>query len=236
MRKPLIAATLVTAGVFSTGYMIGQLQGPIPVNAASKHAGTGSNPITRAQASGTATPKARHADGAVTAVNGNTITVKPDNDQAGSDEYTQVTTIVLTSSTTFKGGTTRASIVAGVPIVAEGTVSGDGKTLTATSVGVGGHAGHRGGQGGPHADGSVVGITGNTVTVKPDTDPTGSNEYTRVTTVLLTGSTTYGSSSTRASIVAGAQFDAEGTVSSDGTTLTATRFNIRGTGAHQRGG
>lgn len=240
MRKAFIAIALLTAGVFSTGYVVGQLRGTTPAQAASKHATKGSKSGTRpAQTTGTATPRARHADGTVTAVNGDTITVKPDNDRAGSDEYTGVTTIVLTSSTTFKGGATRASIVAGASIVAEGTVSSDGTILTATSVGIGGHGGHGAGHGGPHADGSVVSISGNTVSVTPDNDAAGSNEYTKVTTVLLTDSTTYDSSTTKASIVAGAHFIAEGTLSSDGTTLTATRFSIRGTrsgsGAHIHG-
>lgn len=234
MRKPLIVVTLVTAGVFATGYLVGQLEGAMSANAASKHATVkGKGHSNRGWVSDRATPGAHHADGSVTAVNGNTITVKADNDPAGSNEYTGLTTIVLSSSTTFTGGTTRASIVVGARIVAEGTVSSDGTTLTATSVGVGNHfgggPGH--GHGGPHADGSVVSVSGNTITVEPDTDVAGSDEYSKVTTVLLTSSTTYGFSSTRPTIAAGSKFIAEGTLSADGAILTATRFYLRGSDA-----
>jgi hypothetical protein len=48
--------------------------------------------------------------------------------------------------------------------------------------------------------------------------------------VVLTGTTTYGRSTTRPTIAAGAGFEAEGTLSADGTTLTATSFEIRGSG------
>ena len=79
--------------------------------------------------------------------NGNTITVQADNDPAGSTEYTKVTTINLTDATTYQGSTTKAAIVVGAYVIAEGTVSSDGTTLTATSVGIGGPGG-RGGHGG----------------------------------------------------------------------------------------
>jgi hypothetical protein len=230
MRRSLIALSLASAGLLSTGYVLGQFQGTTPASAAAKH--TKNRPAGHAKphATGTAAARPRHADGTVTAVNGDTITVQADNDRAGSDEYTQVTSIILTSSTTFKPGTTRASIVKGAQIVAEGSVSSDGKTLTATSVGVGGHGGgSRAGHTTPHADGTVVGISGNTISVKPDTDAAGSSEYTKVTAVVLTDTTILGRGTTRASIVAGAGFTAEGTLSTDGTTLTATRFAIHGT-------
>jgi hypothetical protein len=78
----------------------------------------------------------------VTAINGDTITIKADADQAGSGEYTSVTTILLTSTTQYDAGrdnsttASKASITVGSYISAEGTLSADGKTLTASSVGL----------------------------------------------------------------------------------------------------
>lgn len=234
MNRPLKSVTLIAAGVFAAGMVGGQVLGATQVSAATKHAkshlrakqttGTGTATTT-----GKGTP---HADGKVTAVNGNTITVQADNDPAGTTEYTKVTTIVLSSATTYRGTTTKASIVVGAYVVAEGTVSADGKTLTATSVGVGGPGGGHGargaGHGGPHADGSVTAVNGNTISVKPDNDAAGSTEYTKVTTILLTASTMYEHGASKAAIVVGANIDAEGTLSSDGTTLTATQVGIHG--------
>lgn len=230
MRRSLIAVTVATAALFGAGTLISQLHGASPALAATKHAAK-TKKAKAGRASGTQT-NTSHADGKVTAVNGNTITVQPDNDRAGSNEYTKVTTIVLTGATTYKGNTTKASIVVGAMIVAEGSVSSDGTTLTATSVGVGGPGGHHGrGPGGPHADGTIVSVSGNMLTVKPDADSANSNEYTKVTTVLLTGSTQFRDSTTAASIVVGSEFNAEGTLSADGTTLTATAFEIHAAGA-----
>lgn len=232
MRRSFRTACLVVAGILATGYLAGQIDGTPPAVAATKHvkakaakASTVSKRQTTSSSSG-ATP---HADGTVTAVNGNTITVQADNDPAGSTEYTGVTTIVLTDATTYKGGTTKASIVKGSYVIAEGTVSGT--TLTATSIGIGGPGGgHGGGHGGPHADGTVTAVNGNTITIQADSDPAGSTEYTKVTTILLTDTTTYEGATTRAAIVKGASIDAEGTLSSDGTALTATRVGVRGNG------
>lgn len=241
MRKSLIVATIATTGLFGAGYVVGQIHGAMSAAAASKQTQSWTTFAPRSwwpRASGTATPRPPHADGKITAVNGNTITVAPDSNRAGSNEYSNVTTIVLTNTTTFMGSTTRASIVTGAYIFAEGTLSSDGKTLTATAVGVGGPGGghHGGGFGrsGPHADGTVVSLSGNTVTVKADDDTNQSTEYSKVTSVVLTNSTTFVGGSTRASIVGGAHFFAEGTLSSDGTTLTATTFGVGGSGG--RGG
>jgi len=103
MRRPLIATTLVVAGTFGTGYLVGQIKGAAPsfaatTAAAKKHtANTTKKLVTgRATQKQAATPSTgKHADGQVTAVSGNTITVKADADKAGSNEYTAVTTILL---------------------------------------------------------------------------------------------------------------------------------------------
>jgi hypothetical protein len=81
-----------------------------------------------------------HADGTVTAVNGNTVTIKADADTGNPNEYTNVTTVQLTSSTQYdtgRDGTStsgKPAITAGSYLIADGTLSVDGKTLTATSV------------------------------------------------------------------------------------------------------
>jgi hypothetical protein len=97
-----------------------------------------------------------HADGTVTAVNGDTITVKADTDRAGSNEYTQVTTITLGSNTVYTGGASKASIKVGSHIIAQGTLSSDGKTLTATSVTV--LTGTPGSGGCPHGGQGGLGV------------------------------------------------------------------------------
>jgi hypothetical protein len=233
MRRPLVTISLITAGVFGTVGLVNGFQGAPQVSAATKGHVKGQAKV-HANTTQTAVARVPHADGKVTAVSGDTITVQADADPAGSDEYTGVTTIVLSSATTYRGTTTKASITVGANIVAEGTVSSDGKTLTASSIGLGGQGGHggHGGHGGPHADGSVTAVNGNSVTVKADTDAAGSDEYTKVTTVLLTDSTVYGGTTTKATILAGVDFVADGTLSTDGTTLTATHFSIRGSGGH----
>ncbi|GAC1512192.1 MAG: hypothetical protein NVS2B16_14740 [Chloroflexota bacterium] len=253
MRRPLIATTLVVAGTFGTGYLVGQIKGAAPsfaatTAAAKKHTSSTTKKLvtgraTQKQAATSTTGK--HADGQVTAVRGNTITVKADADKAGSNEYTAVTTILLNGSTQYEAGrgaaasSTKPTISVGQSIVAEGSVSTDGTTLTATLVSV-----HTGGQGHggpghasrPHADGTVSAVSGNVITVKADADRTGSNEYTAVTTINLTASTQYNAgrdsaaTTTRPAIAAGDEIEAEGTLSNDGTTLTATRVSVRPAG------
>jgi hypothetical protein len=237
MHKALIVASVFIAGTFATGYVLGQSTSATPSFAAGgKHKQASGTTVRTRQTGQSATP---HADGTVTAVNGDTITVKADNDPAGSTEYTKVTTIVLTSSTKYNAGngsttTTKPTISTGQYIIAEGTVSSDGTTLTATVVSVGTHGpGHGGpGQGGPHADGTVTAVNGDTITVKADNDPAGSTEYTKVTTIVLTSTTQYNNgpgstSTTRPTISVGQYIVADGTLSSDGTTLTATRVSVR---------
>jgi hypothetical protein len=195
---------------------------------------------TRKNAAGkSSTP---HADGTVVTVSGNNITVKADADPAGSTEYTGVTTIQVNTATKYdaSGGTTTTTmptIAAGQRISAEGTVSSDGKTLIATLVSTGtgdprgpGHSGGPGG-GGPHADGTVISFSGDTIMIKADADPTGSTEYTKVTTIKVTSTTTYDSgpgtsSTTTPAITAGQYIVAEGTLSPDGLTLIATRVDV----------
>lgn len=74
-----------------------------------------------------------HADGQVTAVNSNSITIKPDATRAGEQE--SITTVMVTGSTRYfagRGATAgKSSVTTGAFILAEGTVSADGETLTA---------------------------------------------------------------------------------------------------------
>lgn len=247
MNKPLIATTLLAAGTLGTGYAIGQIAGATPSFAAGgTHPHSTSYSIHQNVANQAA---GSHADGQITAVNGDAITVTPDADRAGSNEYTGVTTITLSSATKYAVGrgaaatTTRPTLAVGQYIVAEGSLSSDGKTLAATlvSVGAGGHGpGGPGHMFGPHADGTVTAVNGDTISLKADADQAGSSEYLAVTSVVLTSATTYDAgrdnapSTTRPSITAGEYLVAEGTVSNGGATLTATRVSIRpsGLGGH----
>jgi hypothetical protein len=92
----------------------------------------------------------------VTAVNGNTITVKADGNHgpSPSNEYNNVTTITLSSSTKYESGFGQSgsakSIKVGTYIIADGTLSADGKSLSAATVMVGDH-----GAGGPGPDGGA---------------------------------------------------------------------------------
>jgi hypothetical protein len=251
MRKTSIGISLLAAGALGMGYLLSQVGAPSPVFAAAKKHATSKTARSHAttkttHSHATGSTATQHADGTVQAVNGDTITVKADADQAGSNEYTKVTTIVLTSSTKYDTGngttsTTRPTIAAGSYIIAEGTVSSDGSTLTATLVST--HAGGRGhggpGGGGPHADGTVQSVSGNTITVTPDADRAGSNEYTKVTTIVLTSTTQYeaghgATTTTRPTIANGNHIVADGTLNSDGTSLTATKVEIDsgGPGGH----
>lgn len=272
MRKSYVAFTAATIGIFGVGYAIGQVTGITSTSAASNvpaqsHGDAnafryfapfangdqnfGNHDFRHSDAQGPGASSGPYADGVVTNVSGDTITIQADADRAGSTELQGVTTITLSSTTTYNAGytgtATKASIVKGANIAATGTVSSDGKTLAAKEISVrgngpdGGHGGHGGfgghGQGGPHADGTVVSVSGDTVTVKADADTNQHGELTAVTTIQLTGTTTYGgghdstTTATRASIVAGKYIIAEGTVSSDGKTLTATNVEIQDSGS-----
>jgi hypothetical protein len=258
MRRRLVTVTLLVVGACALGGLVAQSLTPAGATAASRKATHAKSKTAKkstthsgAHQSATATARTPHADGTVTAVNGNTITVKPDTDAAGSNEYTKVTTVIIGGSTQISTGRGTAATVAAITVgsrfVAEGTLSSDGTTLTATRFQVApadhaGHAGGRQGAGGPHADGTVTGVSGNTISVTPDTDRAGSNEYTKVTTINVTGSTTYdagrGATASLASVTKGAYIIATGTVSSDGTTLAATHISVHAAGkqgSHHRG-
>jgi hypothetical protein len=139
MRKSVVAVTLFIVTVFSAGYLLGQVLGITPSSAATT---TTPTPTTTQPGIGSVfgpmhadTP---HADGTVTAVNGNTITIKADADIGNPNEYKNVTTVQLTSSTQKDvdpdGSSSTSTITVGSYLIAEGTLSADGKTLTATSI------------------------------------------------------------------------------------------------------
>jgi Domain of unknown function (DUF5666) len=145
MRKPLIAAVLFGTTFLAAGYTIGQIQGPTASSAAGAvaTATTTSPPADRTQPPGG--PFAQmgpRADGTVTAINGDTITVRADSDVGQPGEYGNVTTIQLTGATTYEAGhdsaTTagKSSITVGSYLIAKGTLSADGKTLTASQASV----------------------------------------------------------------------------------------------------
>ncbi|HEV3309826.1 MAG TPA: DUF5666 domain-containing protein [Chloroflexota bacterium] len=94
---------------------------------------------------------------------------------------------------------------------------------------------------GPRADGTVTAINGSTITIKADGNPgpSPSNEYTNVTTIDLTGGTTYLGGPTKtvtaADIKVGSFIVVDGTLSSDGTTVTATKVMLGGPRMHGPG-
>jgi hypothetical protein len=230
LRKRVIAAALLAAALITTGYIIGQIHGTTPSSAASPRQMQPATGMTLRW--GFRDAAGPHAAGQVTAVNGNTITIKPVANHPG--EQNTVTTVVLTSSTQYLApGTTTSptkdSIKVGSFIVADGTVSADGKTLTASHVVVlpnGAPPAVR--KLGPHAEGQVTAINGNTITIKPFTKPNG--EQSSVTTIVLTGSTQYAApgdmSTTKNAIKVGSFVIAQGTLSADGKTLTASRVMV----------
>ncbi|HCG02862.1 MAG TPA: hypothetical protein DEV93_20250 [Chloroflexi bacterium] len=146
MRRNFLAATLLTIALFITGFVAGQVLGITPSSAA------GVTPTQTATAPSTAAAGlSRHADGTVTAISGDTVTIKADADRSGSNEYTGVTTVNLTSTTQYGSSQSKASIKVGSYLIAEGTLSTDGTTLTATTISAGSGARGSGCNGGPHA-------------------------------------------------------------------------------------
>jgi hypothetical protein len=153
MRKTFMTTALLATMLFGIGYVVGQVRGA-PLSSAAAAATATATPTT-----GTSTsprggqPDAIHADGTVTAINGDTITVQKDADAGNPNEYPSVTTIVLTGSTQYDAGhdatgsttATKASIKVGAYILAEGTVSSDGTTLTASRVSLMDHGAPSGG-------------------------------------------------------------------------------------------
>src|ERR1700730_12233798 len=101
MRKTLIGAALFAALVFATGYLIGQIRGVTPSSAASPAANTAPTQPWNDSGTHPGGNFGPHADGTVTAINGDTITVKADSDQGQTGENAAVTTIVLSSTTTY---------------------------------------------------------------------------------------------------------------------------------------
>lgn len=164
MKKALVVAVLL-ACTLGVGYGIGQVSGVTLSSAAS------STPTVTTQVppDGVHGPQGGRgnlgprADGVVTAINGDTITVKADSDLSQTGEYAKVTTIQLSGSTTYGADRetgaagSKASITAGSYIIAEGTLSSDGTSLTASTVQV--HTGsgpfHGGADGSGAPDGPV---------------------------------------------------------------------------------
>jgi len=147
MKKPLIVTALLATGLFGAGIAVGQIGG-IPGTSAASPVATSTTTQTAPDqgrpdgAQGQDTP---HADGTVTAINGNTLTISAGTDPSGTTEYTGVTTVALTSATQYEAGhdstgtVSTSSIKVGSYVIVDGTLSSDGKTITATSLGI--HAG-----------------------------------------------------------------------------------------------
>jgi hypothetical protein len=238
MRRSVIAIAVITVLIFGIGYLVGQLRAPT-LGAAAGTAPSGPHgflhPFVGVHNAG---PR---AGGQVTNISGNTYTVKPWSTPWG--QQSSVTSIVVNGSTKFARGfgsaATQSDVKTGTYILARGSLSSDGKTLTATQVyilpGAPGHGAPFAHPIRPHADGIVAGISGNTVTLKADTGHFGFNESNPVKTVVLTDTTRYiaapGATAGKSAIKTGAFIVATGTLSSDGKTLTATRVIIGGHGS-----
>jgi hypothetical protein len=161
MRKSIPFIGLATAGTFAIGLAVGQILGIGATSAASQ-------PAARSHPSFAGPPPGRptlgpRADGTVTAISGNTITIKGDGNHgpSPSTEYDTVTTVVVDSATKIHSGPgqsgTLSSIKVGSFVIAEGTLSSDKTTLTATSIMIG-HLGSPGGS--PGAWGPPPGAPG----------------------------------------------------------------------------
>jgi hypothetical protein len=242
MRRPVLITAIVAAAIFGAGLLIGQLGG-IPTGSAASPAATAvpSVPHWMGRLGGHDRPDAA---GKVTAVNGDTVTITPGGFR---NDNSTVKTIQLTSSTTYNQGfgpsaaaASKSSIKTGTFVIAHGTLSSDGTSLTATEMTVlpsaptPGAFGHGFGHlDGPHADGTVTAINGNTISIKPDGDRPGSQESS-ITSIVVSSSTTYdagpGVAAGKDSIKVGGFVRAEGTVSSDGKTLTASRVSVMAAG------
>jgi Domain of unknown function (DUF5666) len=255
LKKPLTIAALGVTGVFAVGFAAGQISGITGSSAATKQQPSdsrtfgpgeffGRHAMGRFAYGGMERFTSPLAFGTVTAIHGNTITIKSDANPgfAPPDVKATVNTILLTGTTiihTGRGQTGSASsIKVGERIAATGKLSSDGKTLTASGVRartMGPRQGLRVAFGpiafGPHVDGKVTAVNGNTITIQPDANRhAGSREYQSVTTITLTGGTTYlagpGAKADAASIKVGSFILAMGTLSTDGKTLTAKQVLI----------
>jgi hypothetical protein len=254
MRKSVLVVAVVAATIFGIGYLVGQLraapsgsaagvsrsQSPQRVNSdwrGFRAGGLDSGGGVHVFMSGP------HAAGTVTAINGSSITIKPDANLPSSQQ--PVTTIVVTSSTHYSagpetGGTSPSlsSIKVGTFLLATGTLSSDGKTLTAMRVFILPSAPSSGVHveaGGPHVAGAVTAIKGDTVAIKPDVATWGDDTTPSVATVNLTGSTQYFAgpmaTGSKSSVVVGSHIIVQGTLSSDGKSITASRVIILPAGA-----
>ena len=177
--------------------------------------------------------------GKVTGVTGDTITIQPLTlGGPTTANQTGVTTIQLTGSTTIRAGRgesgTASSITVGSYVVATGTVSSDGKTLSATQIMVqpqGLNGFHAGMAFGPRALGKVTAINGNSISIQPVSlhRPSARNDGS-VTSVQLSGSTRiatgFRQAGTQASIKVGSYIFASGTLGADGKTLDASRVMV----------
>jgi hypothetical protein len=143
MKKPIIAAALLITGVFGVGYTLGQIGGVTGSSAASAIVTpTANHTAPDAGGPGGGAQDAPHADGTVTAINGDTLTISAGTDPSGTTEYTTVTTVVLTGSTRYDAGhdstatASKSLIKVGSYVIVNGTLSSDGKTMTASSLGI----------------------------------------------------------------------------------------------------
>lgn len=154
-------------------------------------------------------------EGTVSAVSGDTITVK--------DRDNTAATITVSGATRYQKAGKAASladITPGTTIRAEGTTSGTTLSAQLVTIEV------------PHLDGQVTAVSGTTYTI---TDHDGT-----VYTVTADSGTTYvaadGTASSAAAVKVGVDINAEGTLSSDGKTLTAVRVSISPAGSGHGGG
>ena len=136
MKKSVIATAILVTGMFGAGIAAGQLGG-IPGSSAASAITTTTTMQAAPDQGGQDAP---HADGTVSAINGDTLTISVGADPAGTTEYTGVTMVILTSATQYDAGhddtgtISKSSITVGSYIIVDGTLSSDGKTLTATSL------------------------------------------------------------------------------------------------------
>ncbi|GAC1470835.1 MAG: hypothetical protein PVSMB7_21970 [Chloroflexota bacterium] len=141
MKRKLIRTTLLAAGLFGTGIAVGQVSG-IPGSSAAGAVVTTTATQAAADVGGLhdGAQDTPHADGTVTAINGDTLTISAGTDPARTKELTKVNTVVLTGITQYEAGhnstgtISKSSIKVGSYVIVEGTLSSDAKTITATSL------------------------------------------------------------------------------------------------------
>ncbi|GAC1407701.1 MAG: hypothetical protein NVSMB52_20810 [Chloroflexota bacterium] len=141
MKKSIAIAALTVTGVFGAGYTIGQIGGVTGSSAASAIVtATTTQTTPDAGHDGGGGMDAPHADGTVTAINGETLTISAGTDPSSTTEYTGVTTVKLTSTTQYDAGhdstatANKSSIKVGSYVIVDGTLSSDGKSITASSL------------------------------------------------------------------------------------------------------